>query len=443
MKKLTPLEPWIAGKIGIAAGNALTRAALEEYQLRKLGETVAHVKRNSPFYGQHLAGYSPPTSWTELAGLPFTTPADIRDNNRGLLCVSAGEIERIVTLQSSCTTAPSKRLHFTADDLELTIDFFQQGMSALVQPGQKVLILMPGELPGSVGDLLVKGLARSGVTGIIHGLVKDSEATLREIETREIDCLVGLPVQLLGLARHPATALLSPNRIKSTLVSADYASAALVNALKKSWGAPVFDHYGMTEMGLGGGVECGYCCGYHLREADLYVEIIDPIGAEQLPAGETGEVVFSTLTRRGMPLIRYRTGDLARFLEAPCPCGAVLRRMERIHSRRAGTVRLKNGASLNITELDETLFPLPFLLDYQAVISSRDGRDVLSIGIETNGPGADECHSAIRYSLMALPAISSAMSSENLALDPVIMGKCAPSSTIKRTIIDNRKEQQC
>ena len=89
-------------------------------------------------------------------------------------------------------------------------------------------------------------------------------------------------------------------------------------------------------MGLGGGVECEAHLGYHLREADLYFEIIDPNTGRLVPAGEYGEVVFSTLTRRGMPLIRYRLGDRCRFLPGRCPCGSGLRLMERVSGRFEG-----------------------------------------------------------------------------------------------------------
>jgi phenylacetate-CoA ligase len=70
--------------------------------------------------------------------------------------------------------------------------------------------------------------------------------------------------------------------------------------------------------------------GYHLREADLYFEIVAPATGEPLPDGEYGEIVFSTLTRRGMPLLRYRTGDMSRFLPATCACGTALRRLEKV-----------------------------------------------------------------------------------------------------------------
>ena len=96
----------------------------------------------------------------------------------------------------------------------------------------------------------------------------------------------------------------------------------------------------MTEMGYGGGVECDVHDGYHLREADLFVEIVDPVTRQPLPDGVYGEVVFTTLTRRAMPLIRYRTGDMARFLTDALPLWHVLRRLSRIQGRLANTVSL-------------------------------------------------------------------------------------------------------
>jgi phenylacetate-coenzyme A ligase PaaK-like adenylate-forming protein len=443
MAELTPLEPWIAAKIGLKAGERLTRDLLERYQLARLGETLEYTRRHSPFYRTHLAGYAAPASLDGLTTLPFTTPDQIREDDRRFLCVSPGEIERVVTLYSSGTTAPPKRLHFTAQDLELCTDFFHHGMGTMVKEGQRVLILMPGELPGSVGDLLARGLHRLGVEGIIHGLVRESKATLHRIEEQEIDCLVGLPVQLLALARHPDAAQLAPNRLKSVLVSADYAPRAVKEAISRAWGVPVFDHYGMTEMGLGGAVECAALCGYHPREADLLLEIVAPLTGESLPDGEPGEVVFTTLTRRGMPLVRYRTGDLARFIPEPCPCGSVLRRLERVRGRMAGTLSLGSGERLNITQLDEALFPLPFLLNYQAVLARSDDREILSVSIETT-PGENGAHGARVYSaLLELPVIARSVASGALTLDTAGTGRYEPSPTIKRIIIDRRKEEPC
>ena len=441
---VTPLEPWIKSRIGIPASEPLTREALESYQLDRLRETLQYARRQSPFYRSLLRGECGARldSLAELARLPFTSAAELREDELRFLCVSRGEIERVVTIRSSGTTAPPKRLYFTAQDLEQTVDFFQHGMSGLVRPGDKVLVLMPGELPGSVGDLLVKGLARLGVEGIVHGLVRDAGAVLEEIAGRQVDCLVGLPVQVLALARHPA-ARLARGRLKSVLLSADYVPAALVRVLTAAWGVSVFNHYGMTEMGLGGGVECARLSGYHLREADLYFEVVDPASGRPLPDGEPGEVTFTTLTRRGMPLIRYRTGDLARFLPEPCPCGTVLRRLERVTGRLAGAIRLAGGQVLDLTELDEALFPLPFLLDYQAVLTSPEERDCLDLVIETTGLDCADAPILVRLALLKVPAVCRAVAEGSLVLGSVGPAAFTRSISIKRTVLDLRKEQLC
>jgi phenylacetate-coenzyme A ligase PaaK-like adenylate-forming protein len=442
---LTPLEPWIKAKIGLPAQEPLTRSALERYQLAKLRETVAYARQHSPFYRTLLQAThgAELNSLAEIARLPFTAAAELREDELRFLCVSQGEIERVVTIQSSGTTATPKRLHFTAAELELTVDFFHHGMATMVRPGERVLILMPGELPGSVGDLLVKGLGRLGVEGIVHGLVRDAGEVVERIVAEKIDCLVGLPVQVLALARHPHVGRIPAGRLKSVLLSADYVPASIVRELTRTWGVAVFNHYGMSEMGLGGGVECRHLCGYHLREADLLFEVVDPMSGRPLPDGEQGEVVFTTLTRLGMPLIRYRTGDLARFLPEPCPCGTVLRRLERVQGRLAGDLQLGNGHRLNITELDEALFPLPFLRDYQAAVRSCDGRACLDIAIEATTADGRQAATLVRRALLKVPTVLRALADGRLVMGSVAPDAFARTITIKRTIVDLRKEQLC
>ncbi len=381
----------------------------------------------------------------DISTLPFTTPADILENDLSFLCVSQREIERVVTLRSSGTTNEAKRLHFTARDLELTVDFFRHGMATMVAPGEKVLILMPGELPGSVGDLLLQGLARLGAEGFVHGIVRDERAAITEIIAREIDCLVGLPVQVLGLARHPEAATIPHGRIKSVLLSADYVSAAIVREIERVWGCPVFNHYGMTEMGLGGVVDCAMRSGGHIREADLYFEIIDPATGHPVPDGERGEVVFTTLTRTGMPLIRYRTGDLSRFIPKPCRCGSVLKRLEWVKGRLAGQVRLGGKYLVNMADLDEVLFPLPGLLNFQAAVTTENGIDVLQVTLFTQGGPAEKLCRSTREELGNIPALWLAIAEGGLKIAPLVISdqNWLSSGSIKRTIHDRREKQIC
>jgi len=380
----TPLEAWIREKARIGPGLVarLFAEALQDYQLRLVNETIAYARRHTPFYGRHLASLpaTPLVSLSDMGRIPFTNPLDLADHPFGFLAVPQADVARVVTLRTSGSTGKAKRLFFTEEDLELTVDFFHRGMSTLVRPGQRVMVLLPGELAGSVGDLLVRGLARMDVHALAYGPVRDPLHAAHAIASFGASCLVGIPTQALAVARSRAGAAIGKGRIESVLLSTDYVPGSLVEALEKVWDCRVFNHYGMTEMGLGGGVECEALDGYHLREADLYFEVVDHQTGEACPDGVMGEVVFTTLTRRGMPLIRYKTGDMARTIPQPCPCGTSLRRMERVKGRWEGAVSLGPETTLTLSDMDEALFRLPGLLDYRAAISKgREGRVWLNI----------------------------------------------------------------
>jgi phenylacetate-coenzyme A ligase PaaK-like adenylate-forming protein len=377
MIPVTPLEAWIGEKARIGpdlAGSFVE--ALENYQLQRLNEVIDYVRRNSPFYRHHLASFpdAPLSALSEMARFPFTMPSDLAKDPFGFLAVRQDDIARIVTLRTSGSTGEAKRLFFTEGDLELTMDFFHHGMATLMRPGQKVAVLLPGERPDSVGDLLARALRRMDVQAFVYGPVADPVGAAEAVAAFGAHCLVGIPTQVLAVARSRTGAAIGKGSIESVLLSTDYVPQAIAKTLEEVWGCRVFNHYGMTEMGLGGGVECEALDGYHLREADLYFEVVDHETGEPFSDGTMGEVVFTTLTRRGMPLIRYRTGDIARMMiPQACPCGSVLRRMDRVRGRWDGVVRLGPDCVLILSDMDEALFRLPGLLDYRATVSK--GRD--------------------------------------------------------------------
>ena len=200
----TPLDPWIAETLGVAL-TELTPAALEAFQLQRLGATLDWVCHKSAYYRARLAPDGRPPRLEELSAmsrLPFTTADDLRAHGGQLLCVSQDEVARVVTLQSSGTTGPPKRLHFTRDDQEATLDFFHHGMSTLVGPGDRVAVLLPGEVAGSVGALLALALRRLGVTPIPHGFLRELPRALEVLQREGATSLVGTPVQALALARY-------------------------------------------------------------------------------------------------------------------------------------------------------------------------------------------------------------------------------------------------
>lgn len=444
MFKKTPLEPWIYGKINGQTGMAgrLTRGMIESYQLQKLRTTIALAADRSPFYRRRLGRLDPEkiSLLKDMRDIPFTTPGDIAENPMLMLCVSQSMINRVVTLSSSGTTGLPKRVFFTADDQELTRDFFRCGMSTLVGPGDRVLILLPGEVPGSVGHLLAEGLRRMDVLAVPHGIVRDTRATLEVMEREKVNSLVGIPTQVLALARYePPGQKTHHFKIKNLLLSTDHLPLAVIDAIEESWGCRVYNHYGMTEMGLGGGLECEARSGCHLREADLYFEIINPVTGEPLPEGEEGEVVFTTLTREGMPLIRYRTGDLASFIPGPCPCGTVLKRLARVKDRIGGRIALPGGGCLSMSMLDEALFAVEGVLNFKAVISTANGLDRLSIEAQLAGWAGEEAVEKIKEAVLSIPVVAENERKGFLTLAPVLADKSAELwKPAKRLIRDCR-----
>lgn len=396
---ITPLDGWTAAKIG-CPDQPLSHARLQAYQLGKLRETLAWARTRSHFYQQHLAGAPRDLDHlADLAHFPFTTAQDVRERSLQFLCVSQDEIQRVVTLDTSGTTGTPKRQYFTREDQELTLDFFRAGMSTFTSPGDRVLILLPVERPGSVGDLLATALTRLGAQPIKHGPVHEVATALAILQQERVDVLVGIPTQVLALA-HYSNGL----RLKSVLLTTDHGPQSLAAAVERAWGCRVYQHYGMTEMGLGGGVECQARAGYHVREADLYVEIIDSASGQPVAEGETGEVVFSTLTRRGMPLIRYRTGDLSRFIPGACPCGTCLPRLAYITQRIGGAVAIGGQWHLTLAELDEALFAVAGVVDFTASILHEAGRDSLRVEVMVMEGGTVGAIAAALESISALHA---------------------------------------
>ena len=435
--KLTPLHPWIAHKIGCPP-ETLTREAIAAYQLQRVRETLHLARVKSSFYRRKLAGFPPDiASLYELENYPFTTNEDIRRQALQFLCVSQNEVQRVVTLDGSSTTGQPRRIFFTRSDQELTIDFFQVGMSTFTEPGDRVLILLPVERPGSVGDLLATALERMGATGIRHGLVRDVARTLAVMAEEGVDGLVGVPTQVLALVRNAGMEKSNWLRLKSALLTMDHVPQAIVRAVEAAWGCRVYNHYGMTEMGLGGGVECQARRGYHLREVDLYVEVVDPSNGRTITGGERGEVVFTTLTRQGMPLIRYRTGDISRFIPGDCPCGTVLRTLEKVRSRISDMVALGNDHFLTMADLDDAVFSVDGVWNFTASVSREGKTDHLRV--EVHGT-AETKVSAVQQALEAIPAVRAARDAGHLDVVSMVRkeGPFELSGPAKRMIVDRR-----
>lgn len=338
--KLPPLAPsrldaWLEAECGRDPSVPFPER-LEAARLDALRRTLHRAASLSRWYGRTLAGIDLDLkSADKLRHLPFTTPEDLRDY-REFLCVPQGDVQRIVTLQTSGSTSTPKRIAFSEKDLARTASFFATGMAQLVHEGQRLMVLLPGaQCPDGVTDLLRQALTPSGVDVVAGSPEATCESLRADLERWHPECLVAAPHQLESLAS--AAENDDFRRLASCVEgiqsSGDILDTAVRDALEQALDCVVLDHYGMTETCFGGGVQCMARNGYHLRELDLFLEILDPVTGDPVPDGETGEIVLTTLNREAMPLIRYRTGDAASWLPGPCPCGSPLRRLSPLRGR--------------------------------------------------------------------------------------------------------------
>ncbi len=394
------LDDWIAEKIG-ADKEQLTYQSIEAYQLSMLRQVIAAAKERSFYYKHALADIEPEMVQIkkDLDLLPLTEQHAVQKKPEGFLWVSPSKISRIVTLQSSGTTGQSKRIFFCDADLELTIDFFRWGMANLADPGDNVLILMPGERPGSIGDLLIQALKRHGCRAWCEWPPADCNMISRIIMNRKINVIIGIPSWMRTLALYWQENMAGCRHgIKNILLSADRTGFVVRKTLEKVWNCRVYDHYGSSEMGYGGGVECGAHQGYHLREADLLFEIVDPVSGLRLANGNVGEVVFSTLTREGMPLLRYRTGDLASIATQACRCGSVLPLMSSIQGRLTDLLFI-DGKALSALQMDEIMLSFKEVADYKASFDATSRLLLIKISLRTLPQDVEHLKERIRSEL--------------------------------------------
>ena len=426
----TPVDELVARRLGLVL--PLSRDDLERAQMALLRQTLVHATAFSQFYRERFANVDIAScqNLADLDQIPLLTGQDLSRDGSRLLCVSQSQVARIVSLTTSGSTGKPKRLHFTHQDLAATTDFFLSGMRSLVASGDRVLVLLPFSQPDSVGDLLIRALRAGGIVcrGLWPPLAGAEMVTL--VNSWAADCLVGLPAHLLAIAEGGRL-----SGLRSMLLCSDYAAPALRQRIETACGCQTFLHYGMTETGLGGGVECSVHQGCHLRESDLLVEIIDPGSGSRLGPGQSGEVVITTLARQGMPLIRYRTGDRASLETTVCACGGVTSRLTHICGRLAGSIL--SGGILNSYQLDDFLFQIPGLFDYRLRLD-RGEVDRLHIDYlaasETSPSDKEICRT-----LLEVPVILRSLVKHKLILGEIKQVEAfPPDHTVKRTIIDQR-----
>jgi phenylacetate-CoA ligase len=182
-------------------------------------------------------------------------------------------------------------------------------------------------------------------------------------------------------------------------------------------------------MGLGVAVECEATDGYHFNEAGLLLEVIDPKTGEIVAPGKEGELVFTTLSREAMPLIRYRTRDISRLIPEVCPCGAAsLLKFDSVRKRLDSMVMLEAGDPIYPSIFDDILFEIPGMMDYQVVLARDEGKERLELKAELLTQRSDAIPEIHRI-LLSIPAVRKSVDAGTMA-EPVVLlaGKSALTS---------------
>jgi phenylacetate-CoA ligase len=374
---------------------------LRALQLDRLRWTLRYAYANVPFYRKKFdaAGVSPQDcrSLEDLASFPVTTKDDLRENYpAGLFAVPVTELRRIHA--SSGTTGQPTVVGYTQADLDTWSDLMARSIRAAGgRPGDMVHVAYGyGLFTGGLGAHY--GAERLGCTVIpaSGGMTGRQVRLIADLRPRVI---MVTPTYMLTILDEFDRAGLSAREssLEIGIFGAEPWTEQMRAELEERAGLHAVDIYGLSEvMGPGVAVECVETKdGLTVWEDHFYPELIDPSSGAPTAAGERGEIVFTSLTKQGMPLIRYRTKDLTRLL--PGTARPAHRRMERITGRSDDMIVLR-GVNVFPTQIEEILLRIPGLAPhFQLVLTSRDHLDELTVQVEARaGLGEEQRAEAAR-----------------------------------------------
>jgi phenylacetate-CoA ligase len=368
------------------AGEKLSRDALLELQLERLRWSLRHAYVNVPHYRNAFdaAGVSPDDCETlaDIARFPFTTKLDLRDNYPfGMFAVPRSEVRRIHA--SSGTTGRPTVVGYTQDDLDTWADLMARSIRAAGGRAGDIVHVAYGYglFTGGLGAHY--GAERLGCTvvPISGGMTPRQVQLIRDFQPAII---MVTPSYMLALIDEFERQGVDPRTcsLRIGIFGAEPWTEAMRAEIEQRLDMHAVDIYGLSEvMGPGVSQECVETKdGLHVWEDHFYPEVVDPVTGEVLPDGEIGELVFSSLTKQALPIIRYRTRDLTRLL--PGTARPAFRRMEKVTGRSDDMIILR-GVNVFPTQLEELVVGTSGLSPHFQVILGREGRlDTLTVRVE-------------------------------------------------------------
>jgi len=408
-------------------------------QLDRMKWSLRHAYENVPMYRQRFDadGVHPDDLKTlaDLAKFPFTYKSDLRDNYPfGLFAVPREQIVRVHA--SSGTTGKPTVVGYTQKDISMWSDMVARSMRASgTRLGDIVHVAYGyGLFTGGLGAHY--GAERLGCTVVpVSGGMTERQVTL--IEDFKPSTIMVTPSYMLNILEQYQKVGKDPraSSLKVGIFGAEPWTNAMRAEVEEAFDMDAVDIYGLSEI-LGPGVanECVETKdGLHVWEDHFYPEIIDPETGAVLPDGEMGELVFTTITKEGLPMIRYRTRDLTRLLPGTARS---MRRMEKITGRSDDMIILR-GVNVFPTQIEEQVLAIPELAPYFQITLTREGRmDAMAVHVEaTPDAGGDDARQAAAQ-VLATKIKDVVGVSAKVTVDPP--GSVERSQGKARRVIDNR-----
>ena len=364
----------------------------EMLQLERLQTTVERVYNNVPFYREKFEENKVEPedikSMEDIQKLPFTVKKNLRDNYPfGLFATSVSETKRLHA--SSGTSGKPTVVGFTEKDLGVWQEVVARAIAA------------SGGGPGEVlHNAYGYGLFTGGL-GIHYGSEKlgmvtvpvsggNTERQITLIEDFRPTVITATPSYVLNIIEKMERMGKNPREtsLKYGIFGAETWSEEMRTALESRLGIKAMDIYGLSEvMGPGIAIECKEeQNGLHIADDHFFVEVIDPETLEPVPEGEEGELVFTSLTKEALPIIRYRTGDIASITKEACGCGRTSIRMSRVKGRIDDMLIIR-GVNVFPTEIESALVGMDGLVPhYQLIIKNNGTMDKVVLKVEVNEP---------------------------------------------------------
>jgi phenylacetate-CoA ligase len=368
---------------------AMDRGKLADLQLERLKETVKRCEEMVPFYRMKMRELE--LSWKDIKSLddvvklPLTTKDDLRDNYPfGMFAVPTRDIVRIHA--SSGTTGQPTVVGYTSHDIEAWSELMARSLVAgKADPSDIIQVAYGyGLFTGGLGFHYGVEKLGGSVIPISGGNTKRQIRMMADLGTTVLCCTPSYALYMAETADEMGIEF-KELKLKSGIFGAEPWSDRMRDKIERLLNLSAFDIYGLSEvMGPGVSIECEQKNGLHVFEDSFLPETIDPQTGEKLPLGEQGELVFTSLNKEGMPLIRYRTRDITSLHDEPCACGRTHLRMKRVRGRTDDMLIIR-GVNVFPSQIETVLMQMEGISPhYQITVDREGGLDVMEVQVEVS-----------------------------------------------------------